>query len=298
MSGAILTSVTAMQASSKDARSRGKTIALVPTMGALHEGHLSLIRKAKSMADHVVTSVFVNPKQFGKGEDFERYPRDLDRDADMAFAAGSDILFAPATLEMYPEGFQTWVVPGRFADVLEGRVRPGHFRGVATVVTKLLNITMPHLALFGQKDVQQAYVVRRLVRDLNLSVRIMVEPTVREPDGLAMSSRNRYLSPEERARAVCLRRALTAAETRLESGERSAGVLREAMERELAYGEPTAIDYIAVLDGETFEPQDPIRSATVIVAVAVRFGPTRLIDNTVVALETNQEPHASPGGTT
>ena len=297
MNGAILTSVTAMQASSKDARSRGKTIALVPTMGALHEGHLSLIRKAKSLADHVVTSVFVNPMQFGKGEDFERYPRELERDADLAFGSGSDILFAPATLEMYPEGFQTWVVPGRFADVLEGQIRPGHFRGVATVVTKLFTITMPHLAIFGQKDVQQAYVVRRLVRDLNLNVRIVVEPTVREPDGLAMSSRNRYLSSDERARAVCLRRALTAAEARLKSGERSAGVLREAIERELAHGSPTAVDYIAVLDGETFEPQDPVRSASVIVALAVRFGPTRLIDNTIVELGIHQRPDVTQGGT-
>lgn len=287
-----------MQAFSKDARSRGKTIALVPTMGALHEGHLSLIRKAKSVADHVITSVFVNPTQFGKGEDFERYPRELERDAELAFTSGSDIVFAPATLEMYPEGFQTWVVPGRFADVLEGRIRPGHFRGVATVVTKLLNITMPHLAVFGQKDVQQAFVVRRLVRDLNLNVRVMIEPTVREPDGLALSSRNRYLSPEERMRAVCLRRALTAAEARLKSGERSTAVLREAIERELAHGTPTAIDYIAVVDAETFEPQDPIRSASVIVALAVRFGSTRLIDNTIVELGIHQEHRTSQGGAT
>ena len=298
MNGAILTSLTAMQASSKDARSRGKIIALVPTMGALHEGHLSLIRKAKSLSDHVITSVFVNPTQFGKGEDFERYPRELERDAELAFGSGSDIVFAPAALEMYPEGFQTWVVPGRFADVLEGRIRPGHFRGVATVVTKLLNITMPHLAIFGQKDVQQAFVVRRLVRDLNLSVRVMIEPTVREPDGLALSSRNRYLSPDERTRAVCLRRALTAAEARLTSGERSTGVLREAIERELANGTPTAIDYVAVLDAETFEPQDPVRSASVIVALAVRFGSTRLIDNTIVELDIHQEQRESQRGTT
>lgn len=292
MNGAILTSVAAMQASSKDARGRGKTIGLVPTMGALHEGHLSLIRRAKSVADHVVTSVFVNPTQFGKGEDFERYPRELDRDAELAYAAGSDILFAPATLEMYPEGFQTWVVPGRFADVLEGMVKPGHFRGVATVVTKLLNVTMPHVAVFGQKDLQQAFVVRRLVRDLNLNVRIMVEPTVREPDGLAMSSRNSYLSPDERTRATCLRRALTAAEASLRSGERSAGALRQTVERELAQGSPSGIDYVAVLDGETFEPQDPVRSTSVVVALAVRFGSTRLIDNTIVELAEHQEPHA------
>lgn len=284
MTGTIITSVQKMQATALDVRARGKTIGLVPTMGALHDGHLALIRKAKSVADWVVTSVFVNPTQFGPGEDYGRYPRDLDRDAALASAAGSDVIFAPGPSEMYPKGFETFVVPGGVAEVLEGRTRPGHFRGVGTVVTKLLNITMPHVAVFGQKDAQQAFIVRRLVRDLNMNVTILVEPTVRETDGLAMSSRNAYLAPDERSRATCIVRALGIAEARIQSGERSADALRKTIEREIEKGSPTGIDYVAILNADTFEEENPIVPPSVVIAVAVRFGATRLIDNMIITV--------------
>jgi pantoate--beta-alanine ligase len=297
LNGRVVTSVKEMQAASAEVRSRGRTIGLVPTMGALHEGHLHLVRKAKSVADWVATSVFVNPTQFGTGEDFERYPRDLDRDAGLAFNAGSDVVFAPAAPEMFPRDFQTSVVPEGIADVLEGEVRPGHFRGVATVVTKLFNITMPNVAVFGQKDAQQAFVIRRLVRDLDLAVSIIVEPTVREPDGLALSSRNKYLSAEERSRATCLFRALGVAEARIFAGERSVKSLRDTIRCEVGKGAPSGIDYIVVLDPETFEPQDRLDTGAVLIALAVRFGSTRLIDNTIISFKNDQTEHITSGGT-
>ncbi len=273
-----------MQAASSEVRRSNRRIALVPTMGALHDGHLALIRKAASIADWVVTSVFVNPAQFGPGEDFERYPRNLTEDAQKAFDAGANVVFAPEPDAMYPPGHQTTVVPGSFAEDFEGRIRPGHFRGVATVVTKLLNITAPDVAVFGQKDIQQAFIVRKLVEDLNMSVTVLVEPTTREADGLAMSSRNRYLSPDERRRAVSLFRALKTAERLLQSGERSAEALQAAVKEELDKGRPTGIDYIALIDPADFRQNDPIRSSEVIVAAAARFGSTRLIDNILVTL--------------
>lgn len=271
-----------MQEAASEVRSKGRRIALVPTMGALHEGHLALVRKAARVADWVVTSVFVNPTQFGPGEDYERYPRDVQEDTRRALGAGSHVVFAPEPKEMYPEGHRTFVLPGAAAGTLEGAIRPDHFRGVATVVTKLFNITMPHVAVFGQKDIQQAFIVRGMVRDLNMSVEILVEPTVREPDGLAMSSRNRYLSPDERSRAACLSRALKTAQALLQAGERSAGALRQAIEHELQKGAPTAIDYVAIVDPESFQAMDPVGSQGVIIALAARFGTTRLIDNAII----------------
>jgi pantoate--beta-alanine ligase len=274
-----------MQEAASAARADGKTIALVPTMGALHEGHLSLIRKARDIADWVITSVFVNPTQFGPGEDFERYPREPSKDAALAFGAGSDVVFMPEASAMYPAGFQTSVVPEGVAAALEGTIRPGHFEGVATVVAKLFNITKPHVAVFGQKDAQQAFIIRRMVADLNMNVRISVEPTVREADGLAMSSRNRYLSADERSRSTCLIKALFAARARILAGERSARDIGRAAMEELKKASPTAIDYVAVLDAHTFTVLDPVGPGPVLVALAVRFGPTRLIDNMIVDLQ-------------
>jgi len=282
LNAALVTSVRSMQEAVSEVRSSGRRIALVPTMGALHEGHLALIRKAASVADWVVTSVFVNPTQFGPGEDYERYPRDVQEDTRRALGAGSHVVFAPEPKEMYPEGYRTFVMPGAAADTLEGAIRPDHFRGVATVVAKLFNITMPHVAVFGQKDIQQAFIVRCLVRDLNMSVEILVEPTVREPDGLAMSSRNRYLSPDERSRAACLSRALKTAQALLQAGERSAAALRRAIEHELQKGAPTAIDYVAIVDPESFHAVDPVGPRGAVIALAARFGTTRLIDNAII----------------
>lgn len=261
-------------------RSAGRTIGLVPTMGAFHAGHVSLMERARAETDVVVVSLFVNPTQFGAGEDLAAYPRDEARDAELAAAAGVDVLFAPPVEEVYPDGFQTTVTVGALAAPLEGAHRPGHFDGVATVVVKLLNMVGPHVAFFGQKDAQQALVVRRVVRDLDVPVRIEVCPTVREPDGLAMSSRNAYLSPAERERAVALRRALDAVEAAVAAGERDAAAVaasaREAMGR---FGvEP---EYLALVAADTLSPVDRI-DGEVLAAVAARVGPARLIDNTIL----------------
>jgi pantoate--beta-alanine ligase len=232
-----------------------KAVGLVPTMGAFHEGHLALIRAARAECETVVVSVFVNPAQFGAGEDFERYPRDEQRDSDLAERAGTDYVFAPGPDEVYPTGYQTWVDVERLGSVLEGAHRPGHFRGVATVCLKLFNIVRPDRAYFGQKDAQQVAVVRRMVRDLELAVEIRAVPTVRDADGLALSSRNAYLSPEDRARALALPRALATRDP-----ERA---------RELLNG--LDADYVEVAD---FEPR--------VLAAAVHVGGTRLIDNVVL----------------
>ncbi|HEY5261948.1 MAG TPA: pantoate--beta-alanine ligase [Solirubrobacteraceae bacterium] len=259
----------------------GHTIGLVPTMGALHEGHLSLIRRARQQCAVVVVSLFVNPAQFDERSDFDRYPDQEQRDAELAAAAGADILFVPSATEVYPAGFATSVEVGDLTDRLEGAVRgAAHFKGVTTVVTKLLNMVAPDVAYFGQKDAQQAVVIRRLVADLNLPVQIEICPTVREPDGLAMSSRNAHLRPDERERALALPRALTEAETAAVSGERSAEeLLRVAREAMAAFNlQP---EYLALVDPHTLEPVARLDEPALL-AVAARIGDTRLIDNTTL----------------
>jgi len=254
------------------------TWGFVPTMGYLHEGHLSLVRRARAENDHVAVSIFVNPTQFGPHEDYNRYPRDLERDLRLLEPLGVDLVFAPSVEEMYPPGFQTWVIVEEVSRPLEGAARPGHFRGVATVVTKLFNIVQPDRAYFGQKDAQQAVVIRRMVQDLNIPVEIVVCPTVREPDGLAMSSRNTYLNPEERRAATVLFRALQATKARYEQGERDAERLREAM-REVIQAEPLArLDYVSVADPETLQELDRVEDRALL-SLAVYIGKTRLIDN-------------------
>lgn len=263
-------------------REQDQTIGLVPTMGALHEGHLSLVREARRMCDVVVISVFVNPTQFGPGEDYERYPRDLTQDAARLTDYNVDYIFAPTPEEIYPKNFSTYVTVGGLSDELEGRSRPGHFRGVATVVTILLNIVRPDFAFFGQKDAQQTLVIKRLVRDLALESEIVVLPTVREESGLALSSRNAYLKEEERRAAPVLYRALTRAKEAYKSGEHTAGRLIEII-RTTIEAEPLAhLDYIGITDADTMERLDRLDDRTVLIALAVYIGKTRLIDNIVL----------------
>jgi len=267
----------------QDARRAGQGIGLVPTMGYLHEGHLSLIRAARAECDLIVVSLFVNPTQFGPNEDLDRYPRDEGRDRQLAAEAGADLVFAPTVEEVYPEGFSTQVeVTGSLANVLDGdpaRRGPEHFRGVTTVVAKLFNIVGPEVAFFGQKDAQQAVVIRRMVRDLDFPVRVQVLPTVREPDGLAMSSRNAYLEPADRERATALSRALATAERGARAGSLAEGL--DAARRELA---AVAIEpeYLEARDAETLEPVDRLADRPVLVAVAARVGAARLIDNVLI----------------
>jgi pantoate--beta-alanine ligase len=254
------------------------TWGFVPTMGYLHEGHLSLIRRARAENDRVAVSIFVNPTQFGPHEDYARYPRDLERDLRLLEPLGVDLVFVPSVEEMYPPGFQTWVIVEEVSRPLEGASRPGHFRGVATVVAKLFHILQPDRAYFGQKDAQQTVVIRRMVQDLNIPVEIVICPTVREPDGLAMSSRNTYLNPEERRSATVLFRALQIAKARYEAGERDAERLREAM-REVIRAEPLArIDYVSVADPETLRELEQVEGPALL-SLAVYIGTTRLIDN-------------------
>ena len=260
---------------------QGRRIGVVPTMGALHEGHLSLIRRAASQNDVVIVTIFVNPLQFGPGEAFARYPRDLRRDLRLARAAGADVVFAPTVEQLYPAPFQTVVEVGPLAERWEGRSRPGHFRGVATVVTVLFELIRPTDAYFGQKDYQQSLIVRRLVQDLRLAIRLHVLPTVREPDGLAMSSRNRCLSPSQRAQAARLYRALCAGRERIRGGERRAAPIIRAMRALLTAQPGTRLDYVAAVDADTLEPRRTIRGRVALL-VAAWVGRTRLIDNLLV----------------
>jgi len=281
----IVTRAPRMTLLSREARARGERIGFVPTMGALHEGHLSLLRRARQASTLVVMSLFVNPAQFGPGEDFQRYPRDLARDADLAREAGTQILYAPEEREVYPPGFGTAVTVETLDSVLEGAGRPGHFRGVATVVTKLLNRVSPHVAFFGQKDAQQAVLVRRMVRDLEMDVEIEIGPTVREADGLALSSRNVYLSPEERRAAPVLCRALRRAESAIVSEEERDPERVLSLIRETVATEPlVSLEYAAVVDGDTLRPLEKIRGS-VLVPLAARLGATRLIDNILLKVE-------------
>lgn len=267
----------------RQARARFGELGLVPTMGYLHAGHLSLVRRAKAECGAVATSIFVNPTQFGPNEDLERYPRDMERDLALLRAEGVDLVFAPAAAEIYPQGFNTFIDVGGVTEMLEGAARPGHFRGVATVVCKLFMIVQPTRAYFGQKDAQQTVVVSKMIRDLNLPVEVVVCPTVREPDGLALSSRNTYLTPEQRQAATVLSRALTAAQRRYEQGERNAETLREAMHSLLA-AEPLAqVEYVSAADPLTLHELEAVGPRGALLSLAVRIGATRLIDN--VALE-------------
>lgn len=264
-------------------REEGKTIGLVPTMGYLHEGHLSLIRQARKDCQQVFTSIFVNPTQFGPAEDYKSYPRDFLRDKRLAEKEGVDIIFAPSPGEMYPAPFHTFVEVEKLSEPLCGRSRPGHFRGVATVVAKLFNIIRPHIAYFGQKDAQQAIIIKRMVHDLDMDVEIKVLPIVREKDGLALSSRNQHLNEAERRAAPILYKSLQEAERMIKLGERQSRNIIRRME-EMIKGENLAkIDYLAIVDGEALKERERVEGK-VFIALAVRIGKTRLIDNLMLEI--------------
>ncbi len=263
-------------------RLKGEKIAFVPTMGYLHEGHLSLIREGRKRGDILVVSIFVNPTQFGPNEDLDRYPRDFERDKKLCEKEGVDYIFYPEMKDMYPEGYQTFVEVTELSKYLCGKSRPGHFRGVTTVVTKLFNIVQPDIAIFGKKDYQQLKIIERMVRDLNFPVKIIGMPIVREKDGLAMSSRNKYLSPEERESALSLNRALRIAEEMVKKGERNLKKIREEVKRFIEKYPHTKIDYVETTDPETLVTIDELPESGALLALAVWVGQARLIDNTIL----------------
>lgn len=276
----IIKTVKEMQSISNDLHFKGKKICLVPTMGYLHEGHLSLVDEAKKNADVVIMSIYVNPTQFGRGEDFDKYPRDLSRDEKMAQDRGVDFIFTPGDKEMYHDEHMTFVEVDRVSHILEGEFRPTHFKGVATIVAKLCNIVKPDVAVFGQKDAQQAFIIRKMVQDLNFDIKIIVTPIVREEDGLALSSRNVYLSPPQRKQATVLYRSLKLAESMAAHGDNELQKIRAAMIRLISAESEAKIDYVSFVDPNTFEKVDEFGSLKEILALlAVRFGQTRLIDN-------------------
>lgn len=277
----IITSVEDMARTCREVRRSGRVLGLVPTMGFLHEGHCSLIRLARSKADVIVVSIFVNPIQFGPGEDYERYPRDMERDGNLCAKEYVDILFCPEAGEMYDGNHSVYVDESVISRNMCGSSRPGHFRGVLTVVAKLFNIVQPDLAVFGQKDAQQCRVVRQMVRNLNFPVDIITGPTVREPDGLAMSSRNVYLSAEERKSAVCVSQALGLAVHLRETGILDAGVIKDRMTQLISRQSLARIDYIEIVDQDDWQPVKTVKSSSV-VALAVRIGKVRLIDNVML----------------
>ena len=274
----IHTTINSLRAESRAARVAGKRIGFVPTMGALHDGHLSLIRAAKSRCDLVVASIFVNPTQFGPNEDLAKYPRTFERDCQLLEKEKADFLFAPSVEEMYPQDAVTWVTVEGLSEKLDGKSRPGHFRGVTTVVAKLFHIVEPDIAFFGQKDAAQVAIIRRMVRDLKFPVEIVACPIVREPDGLAMSSRNAYLDPTQRKAALVLSRALREVEQKYESGERDKNALIECGKQHIAKEPAARLDYLELVNADTL---DPVAQATpgTMVAVAAYVGNTRLIDN-------------------
>ena len=272
-----------MQRAALALRAQGRRIGLVPTMGFLHAGHFSLVQLARARSDVVILSLFVNPTQFGPREDLAWYPRDFERDAALCRDVGVDILFAPETADLYAPNASVWVVEEKLAAGLCGATRPGHFRGVCTVVAKLFNLCRPHAAAFGEKDAQQLRIIRRMTRDLNFPIEIIPGPIIREPDGLAMSSRNVFLSAEERRQALVLRRALDEAERLFHAGMRDAGALRSALRLILGQAPAAQVDYIAVVDDDTLEPVQTL-DQPVLVALAVFIGQTRLIDNTVLKM--------------
>ncbi len=274
----IVTNPEEMRFLSRGERTRRGRLGLVPTMGALHDGHLSLLRAARSRSDVVAASIFVNPTQFGPTEDFAKYPRNLESDCALLEREGVELVFAPSVDEMYPKGAETWVVVEGMSDRLCGRARPGHFRGVTTVVSKLVHVIEPDLAFFGQKDAAQVAIIKRMVRDLNLPVSIEVCPIVREPDGLALSSRNSYLTAEERKSALVLYRSLTRVQQEFANGERDASNLIESGKREFAQQAGARIDYLEIVDPDSLEAETKI-TKPVLVAVAAFLGKTRLIDN-------------------
>ena len=268
--------------SRKIRREQDRTIGLVPTMGALHEGHLSLVREARRMCDVVVVSVFVNPAQFGPTEDYEHYPRDLTKDTAILTDYNVDYIFAPSSEEMYPKDFSTYVNVGGISKPLEGERRPGHFRGVATVVSILLNTVRPDFAFFGQKDAQQAVIIKRMVRDLAFDTEIVVLPTVREDSGLAISSRNLYLSADEQDSASVIHRGLTKAKEIFKKGERHADKLEEIVRTTIESEPRVRVDYVSVVDADTLEKLDKLDERSILIAVAAYVGKTRLIDNTLL----------------
>jgi len=280
MSTRWITTVSEMKAFTAEARPRAKSLALVPTMGALHEGHLSLVRRAKIQCDVIVVSIFVNPAQFGPAEDLARYPRSPEKDLELLRPLDVDVVFAPSNSEIYPPGFATFLDPGQIATVFEGAIRPGHFRGVATVVLKLSNIVRPDVAFFGQKDFQQVVVIRRLVKDLNLPVQIAVCPIVREADGLAKSSRNVYVKAEDRKAALVLSYSLKRAEEMVHAGEADAHKVLEEM-RKTFDAEPRAqLDYATIVNPATLEPIDRVFPGSVAL-LAARLGRVRVLDNLI-----------------
>lgn len=279
----LITSLSEMQVRSEVLRREGRRIGFVPTMGALHEGHLHLVRTARQHADVVVVSIFVNPTQFAPHEDYSAYPRDLERDMELARGAGCDLLFQPQAEDMYPAGFDTLVDIPSLTGLLEGEIRPTHFRGVLTVVLKLFHLVKPHVAIFGQKDAQQALILQRMVRDLNMDLDMIIAPIVRESDGLAMSSRNAYLSDRQRTDALVLSRALRRVEAAASRGERDVAVLRSLVHDTFAEVPDVELQYAAFVDTTTLLPQTwraPHRP--LLLALAARVGPTRLIDNTLI----------------
>jgi len=265
----------------RQARAGGRILGFVPTMGALHEGHTSLVARAKKECSPLIASIFVNPKQFGPNEDFAKYPRAFESDSEKLKQAGVDVLFAPEAAELYPKDFSTYVQVEGFSERLEGRSRPGHFHGVATVVMKLLQIVQPHRAYFGRKDAQQARLITQMARDLDLDSEIVVCPIVREPDGLALSSRNVYLNPDERQAATVLYRALEAAKDELARGVRDALQLKDVVQRTLSKETLANVDYAEIVDAQSFEPVVRMNKACYVL-LAVFFGKTRLIDNLYV----------------
>ncbi|SMC24261.1 pantothenate synthetase [Desulfacinum hydrothermale DSM 13146] len=277
----VIDTLAEMQQQADQWRREGLRIGFVPTMGYFHEGHLALMRHARTLADKTVISIFVNPTQFGPNEDFEAYPRDMDRDLELARGVGVDVVFAPTVDQMYPPGFQTYVQVEEVTRPLCGRSRPGHFRGVATVVAKLFQVVKPHVAVFGQKDYQQLLTIRRMVEDLAMDVQVVGHPIVREADGLAMSSRNTYLSEEDRRDALLLSRSLEEARRLVSKGERNGEVILGAVRRILASGPRVRIDYAELRDAETLEPVQHLEGPTLL-ALAAHVGRARLIDNTVL----------------
>ncbi|MCS7166833.1 MAG: pantoate--beta-alanine ligase [Gemmatales bacterium] len=285
----IVATITETRCIIQKARNEGRRIGFVPTMGALHEGHASLIRAARRETDFVVVSIFVNPTQFGPNEDYQRYPRTPEADWALCRREGVDLVFSPSVEEMYPPGFCTWVEVTRLQDVLCGRSRPGHFRGVATVVLKLLNIVQPDIAYFGQKDAQQARIIRQLVHDLNVPIEIRVCPIVREADGLALSSRNAYLSPQERQHATVLYRALQLAQELVNQGECDTSRIRQRMVDLITATPGATLDYAEIVDPETLQPVAQI-TGPALAALAVRLGSARLIDNQLLIPQTSSVP--------
>jgi pantoate--beta-alanine ligase len=277
----IVRSIEQMRAASRELRRAGKRLGFVPTMGALHAGHLALVRAARAQFDAVCVSIFVNPTQFGPKEDFSKYPRPFERDRELLEAEKVDLLFYPAVEEMYPPGAESWVEVAEMSGRLDGKSRPGHFRGVTTIVSKLFHAVEPDAAFFGQKDGAQVAIIRRMVRDLDLDVRIVVCPTVREPDGLALSSRNAFLSAEERKRALVLARALSRIQFHADKGERRAAELVRIGKDVMAEEPEVKLDYFEIVSPDTLEPVDDV-SKGAMVAVAAFVGPTRLIDNLIL----------------